>query len=419
MSDNIRKRIFQEYNYVFEEYYYAGMLLYNLFVQTSRKHHLSEREKYEILRKQFKANFFLEYIQKSYFIYLKLFARRRNPAILINLHKRFFRFKEAIFSFSKKDKNYTLYDCDIISNKLKLNLFTVKINKILNNKSFNSIDQLIKNKRSMIELDNLVYRNLLRMSVIFKIIKINTIFLSDSLNIKNFLISVAAKFNNIPCYWMPHGYPQTEIYYPFLYSERILFWNQHQVNKYTSHIQIDKIKITGYLGYDRHYINDFINKNDLVQDPKKILIATTRSSLEEKKHLYAKLSFLRRSGYRVCVRLHGKEKKSKFFSVTKDLITSFGFEISDINLLEDIVTSNLVIGYGTSVVYEAKMISNNGIQITDFMWNDKPFFFEVPYIPLSDINFLLNKEKLNNIFNEIPDNDLVFNFEDIIGKLVN
>lgn len=416
MHDKWKKQVLGPYSTAYERHPYGILVLNRILVQRIEGELSRSRKNYSQLLKELSSHNFL----KSCIAFLtRITSFRmtyRDSAVLgiprfPSLHNSF------VTLLSEKGFNIILpTHSGTIQRTFHRRMFVSSefaLAKILQKYSYETLDELILNEQDMEKLDKEVEKRVLRISKYLNHSNVKIIIITDVLNLRNALISKAAAMADIPCYLIPHGYPQTRFYHPFAVSNYVLAWNAYQREWISRFVNPKHILVIGYPKYDRKSIS-----HEIEQDTtnRVLTLVTQPQTADERRLLYESIKPFSSLGYTIQVRVHPKEWKPDQIDAMKALIAEYGYSLSsESSMVKDILRSSLVIGIRSSVLYEATLIGHNSIQLV--REGETPYYHEIPSLYMHDIP-KLKDEDIANLLKSSAGEDLVEDFSGILNSLM-
>lgn len=281
--------------------------------------------------------------------------------------------------------------------------YSSNLKKIMKNFSYNKIDKFLKDDIKMKRLNLMVEESISAIATKLTNTNIRVIFMAEDQSYENQILCIAAQKVSIPTYVFLHGYPSGEYIGVLpIRAKRLLIWNEHQAHT------LDRIFLGGQFNYSTKYDvfgyprfdQKYINKKKQELNNKESYITFVSQPFEEvgqyidRDSIYSKLQVLKRKGFNILVRLHPKEKNN---TNKINEILSYDFKISQSELILDLLKSEWVIGFNSSVIYEAHIISKNAIQIennlSDLRYENIPCIKEQEIPKLDELEILKNYKK--------------------------
>jgi hypothetical protein len=280
------------------------------------------------------------------------------------------------------------------------------------------VDLLLKDVSFMKKLDHKINEIKLFFANFLYKNNIKYIFSAGDSGYEDRIICEAAKLVNIPFYVFLHGYPQGSPYIGILpiYADKLFVWNKDIKETLLKIVgEEKKIEIFGYPKYDVIGLEKI--KNKIKSSTHKIITFVSQPYEENgirlnREYIYRELKKLENLGYKIAIRLHPVERKNE----TKvRQVKKYNFIFSKLDLVEEILRSEYIVGYLSSVLYEADIIKGNAIQLID-----KNVKFQYPSIESIQIeelyDYLLKKKEISNFYSK--NNDLVYDFEEKLKEII-
>lgn len=373
----------RKYGHLFHAYPYAMIIFDTILRHNENENKTFSQNAIKRLKSQYKYN-------------LKTFARRpfylisaminRQPAweksLFVDLSKRFAYLSSRLEEVCRESGVGIVRYCPLRSYDFKLaqnrdrlfadqQIFSPGIKNTIKKITFENLPELISNKKLLHDLNGEIERNVEKLAAIMNRKKIRLCFTSgDQVYIKQFFCAAAQKAG-IPYYVLLHGYTQGAKYIGVLpiHANKLLVWNNDIKNRLSTALtkssrveEKDKIEIFGYPIYDGVYVKKY--KEKYREDPRRITFIS--QPFEEmgvaidRETIYSRLQQLKMKGFDVVIRLHPKEK-TKHDKIA--LIKHYDLDISDGELLKDLIESRAILGFNSSVIYEAKLLQKHVFQI--------------------------------------------------------
>lgn len=404
LNQSWNKSLSTNYNSFFDDYYYATVLFSMVIshkLKSGDDQYIVANKSFNKLKNNFKDNFKLKSLIKYFTIVCINTKKPEKNRAIIDISPRFNYLKSIVLSNFQNNYNYDVIDLYHSSkiirliNRLPFIFFRKEIGNVLKNVTFSDFEFLLRDNNLMKRLDKLVQDEVNYMANLLVKKNVKFVFFTDGFQFHKLLIILAAKVKNIPCYEMFHGYHQSSFYSQLFFCNNLLVWNYEQKIKISNSVNKSKIQVFGYPGFDEKKINSM--KRIYSQDPKRITYVSQPQSIKDKKNIYERLNILKLSGYKIFVRLHPKEVKSKEHKIIFKLTNEFGFEISTNLLEEDILKSKIILGRSTTVLYEALLINKNSLQIEEQTINNVHVYKQIASIKLDEIEKLKNDDFVNKV----------------------
>ncbi|GEK91033.1 hypothetical protein [Alkalibacterium kapii] len=395
-----------KYKIYYDKYYYA-MILFDMVIKNYERGttHLSVSLLNEIKgnfkgSKNFWKNILTSLISKLNYLYSKI--KRHNSVLILDSNK-FKLLNEAIKTNTKKNKK----SIKVVAPKKIMDIRgiiipkTVIYNKDLKNLlesiSIENLPEILENEYLMNSFNLNIKKSVFQVNQILKVNNIESIYTISDQKFENRLICEAAKLSQIPFFVFLHGYPQGGEYIGVLpfHGSKLLVWNREQKERLSKIMDINKLEIFGYPKFDKLYLKKFQNVSTIKNKITFISQPFEETGINFKRELvYSKLSKYKDDNYIINIRLHPKEKDDL---VKINQIINMGFKVSTDSLLYDIYSSSKIIGYNSSVLYEAFLISNDKVYQID---DDTPINFKYSFIKklyLEDLEEIKNNDNHNTI----------------------
>jgi len=200
-------------------------------------------------------------------------------------------------------------------------------------------------------------------------------------------------------------------------ADKLFLWSQEDYDSLKGYEEMEKIRIGGYPKFNKEYIKKMIKKY-----PQKKIITFFSTSMfdfdkkwmkEElriRKKIFNKLKEINENkGYEIYIRYHGKYEKN-IRKNEKGLLKKCHIKISRNPFIKDVLQSEINLGFGTSCIYEAKILGKKSFNLFTHTKYDKTFFMKnIEYIDVDDIERKL-QEKTDNR----PRYDLLMDIDSII-----
>lgn len=362
----------KEIDFLNEHYPYAMLVLNS---QLNALLSSNDKNSYKVLMSK-QSQKTKSYLTKllGYNISKLVVKKKKTENVFISLNKNFKDFQNQ-FIYSLKISNKTA----IMSNKTKkrmlsrLNLFFNYIDYIYLSQS-KSIQlykmlkkilmQLEKNGISIVnsinlnKLNNLVKKHVGHSKK--KLLRLNVKFLLVSDEISNFekyFLLQAAKELNVKSLIILHGYFNGNIYFPQFYDHNIWCWNKG-IEKYFLEKYIKNIIYMPYpIDLSKRQSNNiqynllFISSSFVDISTRLIILKKLRSIIPAK--------------FSVLIRLHPHElRNKKHFKIISELLVQLNFSLSNSDLKTDLNKSSYIVGFFSSVIYQASILNKKTLLIS-------------------------------------------------------
>jgi len=197
-------------------------------------------------------------------------------------------------------------------------------------------------------------------------------------------------------------------------ADNLYVWSQESYDSLNGYEEMGKIRIGGYPKFSKEYIKKMIKK----YPQKKIITFFSTSNFDKKrieqdlrirKKLFNKLKEIKENkGYEIYIRYHGAYDKN-MRKKEKGLLKKCHIKISKNSFIKDILQSEINLGFGTSCIYEAKILGKKSFNLFAHTKHDKTFFMKnIEYIDIDDIERKLEEN------NNKPRYDLLMDIDSII-----
>lgn len=414
-------KLYGKYQKFYDNYYYGTLIFHKVIIARIEGKISDSNKEFEKVIHHLKRARYATIIRNIFLIIALLTKKFKKKTYILDVTHRFNYFTSE-FSKVIRDNNckYIMHDSSKknLSYYLFLLVFSFSSNKItdlLIGSSSLEFDDLIENQDLMSKLNNLVYKQVIFTSKLLIALNIQAITLSDNLSQRKFLLVESAKICNIPCYSIPHGYPQSSLYHALICSDKIFTWDLNQKNLILEEDPKKDVVVLGYPRFDKRRISQL--RVSIQKNPHKITYATSINQ-NERMLVYEQLKILKGLGFLITIRLHPKEiKDTKLLNEAKKLIEEHGFVLSEADLLEDIISSRIIIGNTTSVLYEAHLIENNSIQLSSDELQIIPFYKSIVSIKIDEIHELSNQTLINDYLSRNENEQLVDSFYQKLSEL--
>lgn len=201
-------------------------------------------------------------------------------------------------------------------------------------------------------------------------------------------------------------------------ADNLYVWSQESYDSLNGYEEMGKIRIGGYPKFSKEYIKKMIKK----YPEKKIItffsISTFDFDFDKKwieqdlrirKKIFNKLKEIKENkGYEIYIRYHGAYEEN-MRKKEKGLLRKCHIKISRNSFIKDVLQSEINLGFGTSCIYEAKILGKKSFNLFTHTKYDKMFFMKnIEYIDIDDIERKLEEN------NNKPRYDLLMDIDSII-----
>ena len=263
-------------------------------------------------------------------------------------------------------------------------IFSRGVKKVIKNLSYDNLHDVIGNNELIEKINAEIGRNIERLARFMKRKQLKLILASSDQPYIQQVISTAAEKASVPYYVIFHGYPQGGRYIGLLpiHAQKLFVWADENKNRLIEALKSSskpgdarKVEVFGYPIYDRKFVEK--SKEKYAENPRKITFISQPFEAAgidlDRNLLYQKLLELKNKGFIIQVRLHRKEKSNK---TNLELIKKYNLDLSGNSLIQDLLESKIILGYNSSVIYEAMLLNKNIFQIKglniDYLYEDVP-----------------------------------------------
>ncbi len=199
-------------------------------------------------------------------------------------------------------------------------------------------------------------------------------------------------------------------------ADNLYVWSQESYDYLRGYEEMEKIKIGGYPKFSKEYIERMVKKY-----PQRRIITFfsispgeewMKEELKIREKLFYKLKEINENkSYEIYIRYHGKHEEN-LRKHEKGLLKECHIKISRTPFIKDLLQSEVVLGFPTSCLYEAKVLGRKSFALLSHTKYDKIFCMRnIEYIDADDI-----EKKLQGEIDNKPRYDLLMDINSIIQQ---